>query len=498
MKFLAPFKTAPLMAAVIIAKAHYPALPEDLTTPVQQRLAVYGLNSVSIGWNTYTQLDESCVRFGTERDSLDHQVCTVGMSTTYPSSRTYENRVILQDLIPGTTYYYKIVSTNSTVDHFLSPRTPGDRTPFSFNAVIDLGVYGEDGFTIQGDKTKKDTIPRINPALNHTTIGRLANTVDDYEFIIHPGDFAYADDWFLSLDNLFDGENAYQAILENFYEQLAPIAGRKPYMASPGNHEAACQEIPHTTGLCPDGQKNFTDFMHRFGNTMPTAFPSLSTNTTAKILANKARLLAQPPFWYSFEYGMAHVVMINTETDFEAAPSGQGGSAGLNGGPFGTQNQQLEFLEADLASVDRQVTPWVIVAGHRPWYTAGLACGPCQEAFEDILYAYGVDLAIFGHVHNSQRFLPIYNGVLDPRGMQDPKAPVYIVAGAAGNIEGLVKVGKKSVEGLVFADDEEYAFARVSVLDEWNLGIEFVGSATGEVLDSSLLVKGHGERFVRQ
>jgi hypothetical protein len=44
MKFLAPFKTAPLMAAVIIAKAHYPALPEDLTTPVQQRLAVYGLN----------------------------------------------------------------------------------------------------------------------------------------------------------------------------------------------------------------------------------------------------------------------------------------------------------------------------------------------------------------------------------------------------------------------------------------------------------------------
>jgi acid phosphatase len=195
---------------------------------------------------------------------------------------------------------------------------------------------------------------------------------------------------------------------------------------------------------------------------------------------------------------MAHVVMINTETDFDAAPSGQGGSAGLNGGPFGTQNQQLEFLEADLAAVDREITPWVIVAGHRPWYTAGLACGPCQEAFEDILYTYGVDLAVFGHVHNSQRFLPIYNGVLDPKGMQDPKAPVYIVAGAAGNIEGLVKIGSKQVKGLVFADDEEYAFARVSVLDETSLGIEFVGSSSGEVLDSSVLVKGHGERFVRQ
>jgi hypothetical protein len=33
-------------------------------------------------------------------------------------------------------------------------------------------------------------------------------------------------------------------------------------------------------------------------------------------LARKARSLSLPPFWYSFEYGMAHVVMIDTETDF--------------------------------------------------------------------------------------------------------------------------------------------------------------------------------------
>ncbi|KAL3460912.1 Metallo-dependent phosphatase-like protein [Aspergillus heterothallicus] len=503
MKFFAPFKTAPLMAAVIIAKAHYPALPADLTTPFQQRLAIYGPNSVSIGWNTYARLDESCVRFGTSSSNLDHISCTVGMSTTYPSSRTYENVVILKDLTPGITYYYKIVSTNSTTEHFLSPRTPGDKTPFAFNAVIDLGVYGEDGFTINGDKTKKDTIPTIPPALNHTTIGRLATTASSYEFIIHPGDFAYADDWFLSLDNLFDGANAYQAILENFYTQLAPIAARKPYMASPGNHEAACQEIPHTTGLCPDGQKNFTDFMHRFGTTMPTSFPSTSPNTTAKILANRARHLAQPPFWYSFEYGLVHIVMINTETDFAGAPSGPGGSAGLNGGPFGSsETQQLEFLKADLASVDRAVTPWVVVAGHRPWYTAGLgrACAPCQEAFEGILYEYSVDLAVFGHVHNSQRFEPIYKGVVDANGLQDPRAPMYIVAGGAGNIEGLVKAGSTADRpvGLAFANDEEYAFATVRILDENRMQVEFVSSATGEVLDRSLLYKSHAERFVRQ
>ncbi|KAL3475534.1 Metallo-dependent phosphatase-like protein [Aspergillus californicus] len=497
MKIQIPFRTAPLLAASVVAKANYPSLPGDLTTPFQQRLALYGPNSMSLGWNTYTQLDEPCVEYGTSSGTLDQRVCASVAPTTYPSSRTYENVVILTDLTPGTTYYYKIVSGNSTEDHFLSPRTAGDTTPFNINAVIDLGVYGEDGFTIQGNKAKKDTIPTINPALNHTTIGRLATTVDDYEFVIHPGDFAYADDWFLSLGNLFDGENAYQAILENFYDQLAPIAGRKPYMASPGNHEAACQEIPHTSGLCPDGQKNFTDFMHRFGQTMPTSFDSISSNYSAQVLANKARELAEPPFWYSFEYGMAHIVMINTETDFEDAPSGKGGSAGLNGGPFGATDQQLEFLELDLASVDRSVTPWVIVAGHRPWYTAGTACTPCQDAFEDLFYTYGVDLGVFGHVHNSQRFLPVYDSTPDPNGMDDPNAPMYIVSGAAGNIEGLVEIGTKPAF-LEFSNDEVYTYATLRLLDANHLQVDFIESSTGEILDTSTLFKSHGERFVRQ
>jgi phosphodiesterase/alkaline phosphatase D-like protein len=150
--------------------------------------------------------------------------------------------VTLNNLSPATTYYYQIVSTNSSVDHFLSPRIAGDKTPFAINAIIDLGVVGPDGYTIQNDQTKRDTIPTIDPSLNHTTIARLADTVNDYEFVIHPGDLAYADDWYETPKNLLDGTNAYQAILEQFYDQLAPIAGRKPYMASPGNHEAACQD----------------------------------------------------------------------------------------------------------------------------------------------------------------------------------------------------------------------------------------------------------------
>ncbi|KAH8205463.1 hypothetical protein TruAng_000369 [Truncatella angustata] len=415
------------------------------------------------------------------------------------SELTYSNAVTLTGLTPATTYYYKIVSTNSTVDHFFSPRVPGDKTPFALNAVIDLGVYGEDGYTIKMDMSKKDTIPSIPPALNHTTISRLATTINDYEFVVHPGDLAYADDWYLKSKNLLDGANAFEAILENFYGQLAPIAGRKPYMASPGSHEANCQEIPNLGGLCPSGQKNFTDFMNRFGRTMPTAFTSTSSASAAKVNANKAKVLANPPFWYSFEYGMTHVVMIDTETDFADAPDQPGGDAGLNAGPFGTAGQQLAFLEADLASVDRTVTPWVIVGGHRPWYTTsgGDACDSCQDAFEPLFYKYGVDLGIFGHVHNSQRFLPVVNNTADTAKLNNPKAPVYIVAGGSGNIEGLSSVGtKQSYNAFAYADD--FSYAKVSFLNATNLQVDFIRSSTGEVLDTSNLYKAHAQQFVVQ
>jgi acid phosphatase len=362
--------------------------------------------------------------------------------------------------------------------------------------VVDLGVYGPDGFTT----TKRDTIPAIDPALNHSTIGSLARNFNNYEVVLHPGDFAYADDWFLKAQNLLDGKDAYQAILETFYDQLAPISSRKPYMASPGNHEANCEEIPYTDGLCPEGQHNFTDFRFRFGNTLGTAFASSSSSTAAQASAAKAQQLANPPFWYSFEYGQVHVIMFDTETDFPSAPDGPGGSQHLNGGPFGALGQQLAFLEADLASVDRTVTPWVFAAGHRPWYSTGGSdnvCAPCQAAFEPLFYKYGVDLGVFGHEHNSQSFNPVYNGTADPAGLQDPKAPMYVVAGGTGNIEGLTDVGSNYTTN-TFAYAADFSYARVRVLDANNLGIDFYESSNDTLLYSTQLYKSHAQQFVMQ
>ncbi|MCO5566264.1 hypothetical protein L7F22_019940 [Adiantum nelumboides] len=334
--------------------------------------------------------------------------------------------------------------------------------------LADLGVVGPDGYTLNGDASKRDTIPQVDPSLEHTTISQLAKSVADYEFIIHPGDLAYADDW----------------------------QGRKPYMVSPGNHEADCVEGGYKLGVCPQGQYNFTDFMNRFGTISPAAYPSSSQNSAAIANAKKARSLAVPPFWFSFDYGQVHIAMIDTETDFTNSPDGPGTT--LDAGNFGSIGQQLAFLEADLASVDRGVTPWVIVAGHRPWYTAGGdGCKPCRAAFEKVLYKYGVDLAAFGHVHNLQRYAPVYNNTADPAGYNNPKAPMYVVIGGAGNIEGHSSIsGRQSYND--FAYNDSFGYGTLTFHNRTHLEVKFINSVDGSVLDQSMLYKAHKDNFVSQ
>lgn len=64
----------------------------------------------------------------------------------------------------------------------------GDFSPFNAAIVTDLGVYGQNGYYTH---SKRSLSPTIQPELNHTTIGALASTVNDYDFVVHAGDFAY-------------------------------------------------------------------------------------------------------------------------------------------------------------------------------------------------------------------------------------------------------------------------------------------------------------------
>ncbi|KAF8320020.1 Metallo-dependent phosphatase [Clavulina sp. PMI_390] len=517
----------------------YPAIPADKSTPFQQRLGYHGPTQMAIGWNTFAPLTKPTVHYGFAPNKLWFSASSHS-SVTYPTSRTWANSVLIEGLLPATTYYYKIESTNSSIDSFKTGRVAGDHTPFAAALVIDMGNFGEYGLTVNETKAKRaaEGTPvdaYIPPELKHTTIERLVDIASEYEFVLHPGDFAYADTWIGSVQdgflpgNLSNGVALYEGLSEIFFDQLATVARMKPYMVGVGNHEADCNEDTSNQYLCPIGQTNFTGWINRYANVMPASSQSLiddlfkredawvrderdakqvrerrkikqgttRAGTERSTTTKSAASLANPPFWYSFDYGMAHIVMFDTETDFGnglIGPEELNGSSGLNNGPFGTyQNEQIDFLHADLAAVDRKKTPWVVAAGHRPWYTVGGGCTLCQQVFEPILKQYDVDLAVFGHVHNMQRLKPTYNNTVDPAGLNNPSAPWYLVSGAAGQVEGRSSLGNSSLfpEYVDWAYDAAWGFSLIKFLDRQHLEVQFIESDTGAVLDSATLFKKH-------
>lgn len=248
-------------------------------------------------------------------------------------------------------------------------------TPYSTAVVVDMGTMGEYGLS--------SCLPKgIDYALqpNETnTLQRLVAQKADYDFVIHPGDMAYADYW--AKQQITHGSNltiqdqilGYNAINEAFFDEVSEVAKWKPYMAGVGNHEANCINggyKQYTEAICTAGLTNFTEYKVRWN--MP-GDGSPSNN-----------------FWYSFgeflawtkqqvvmaDHGMVHYLVFDTETDLPApyiAPDVQGGSAGMHEANVGSYpNAQVDFIKNDLAAVDRSKTPWVIALGHRPWYAPSI------------------------------------------------------------------------------------------------------------------------------
>lgn len=65
------------------------------------------------------------------------------------------------------------------------------------------------------------------------------------------------------------------------------------------------------------------------------------------------------------------------------------------------------WQQADLSTVDRKKTPWLLALFHVPWYNSNYAHqgegDDMMEAMEPLLHAAGVDLVFSGHVHAYER-----------------------------------------------------------------------------------------------
>ena len=280
-------------------------------------------------------------------------------------------------------------------------------------------------------------------------------------FLLHPGDLGYA-----------EGSGAIWDIWGGLVE---PITSRVAYEVTVGNHEydhsgtkIDPSGAPPTgwhpqDGPTPETWGNFNDDSQGECG-VPTAARFDGTGSTG----------SNGVFWYSFDEGGVHVVTMSSEHDWRRG------------------SRQYAWLERDLMSVDRTVTPWIVLSTHRMMYTTQLnetgdykvSLG-FRDHVEPLLRTFKVNLMLVGHQHSYERSCPAMNGTCAPDGRS---GTTHLVVGSAGatHEKGAFSpaLGNFSVKHV-----DDYGYVRVDA-NRTRMRIEFVrtnkhdGVAAGQVWDS--------------
>lgn len=259
-----------------------------------------------------------------------------------------------------------------------APVTPGDDStikPVTFAIIGDLGQYPH----------------------SELTLARLIRSRNEVDSIILAGDIAYNNGDHRQWDTFFDFLDDY------------PIADHKPMQIVPGNHD-----IDKTK----DGREIFQAYEYRFR--MPRVKPpKLGDYDGPPGYLN----MDVPPYpldyewgnaYYAYTYGPARMIMVSSYSS-------------MNPG-----STQYKWIVQELNSVDRSVTPWVLVVLHTPLYNTFALHRHDEQIFaakkhlEPILVEHKVNMVFSGHIH---AYLRTTNVVMDE---VDPTGPIHITVGAGG------------------------------------------------------------------
>ncbi|KAL2245318.1 UNVERIFIED_CONTAM: Purple acid phosphatase 18 [Sesamum indicum] len=337
---------------------HFPWDPKPSSYPQQVHISLAGAKHIRITWVTSDRYSPSIVEYGTS--SKNYTSTARGENTSYKyllyRSGTIHHTVI-GPLHDDTLYFYRCGREGPE----FQLKTPPSQFPVTFSVAGDLG---------QTEWTK-------------TTLAHI----DQCKYDVHllPGDLSYAD--------------YIQHRWDTFGELLQPLASRRPWMVTQGNHEM--ENIP----FLKDG---FLPYNSRW------KMPYSESNSTSNL-------------YYSFDVAGVHVIMLGSYADYDK------------------YSDQYRWLKADLSKVNRRRTPWLLVLFHMPWYNSNEAHqgegDEMMETMEPLLHAACVDIVFAGHVHAYERSKRVFNGRSDRCGA------VHITIGDGGNKEGLAHEYKEPQPG---------------------------------------------------
>ena len=202
-------------------------------------------------------------------------------------------------------------------------------------------------------------------------------------------------------------------------------------------------------------------------------------------------------YFYSFDMGPAHFIMMNTECYFFYSNI--------------TQTTQMNWLLEDLnsANQNRELRPWVIVLSHRPLYCSvnwkipllqgntdcGVEALMLQQELEDVFYENGVDMYFQAHVHNYERNGAIYKNQTVESELDElhihigPKAPIYITNGNAGNRQGHNDPTSPTPQDWAKYWSNDYGYGRLIVYNNTHLYYEQFSALNIDVIDYVWVVK---------
>ena len=318
----------------------------------------------------------------------------------------------------------------STVYSYRVEVDGGNRSEvFQFAAAPDAETVGTTTFLLYGDMG----VDRPHPGYS-TDMPLVSKEIIDgrADLVVHVGDFGY------NLDsNRGDTGRRFMNAIQNY-------SARAPYMVSLGNHESMY------------GYAYYAEFFRGAAASQTDASRAAWTPTVTT-----SNGVAPNNFFYSFDYGLTHVVALN-------------GEVVCAGGDAAMIAAQYAWLEADLAAANanRSRAPWIIAHSHRPMYcTANGNCeGPAaamrgsgNASIEALFYAYGVDFYFSGHVHNYERLADVAPGGISTQTTVDMPATTHVVVGGGGSDEGklgfhLPNAGNRSLVRL-----EEFGYGRLVV-----------------------------------
>jgi hypothetical protein len=324
----------------------------------------------------------------------------------------------------NTKYFYR-VGAGSKYSEVFNFTNRLESTPYRHVIIGDLGSSCAFSLCSACTAGNEECICDDNTAGLISEVGKAG-------MILHMGDFGY------DLDSN-DGTTGDQ-----FMRNIQPFAANVPYMVSHGNHE--------------DGSKSLAHYVERFrsqpSNAEPSTFTSANGETTNSM-------------YFSWDYGLVHYVSISTELWF-----------GVTDGTV-NKDTQLAWLEKDLqaANQNRENVPWIIVQGHRSVYCS--CDGDCDSDaqkvradLEEVFMDYGVDIFFNGHEHDYERSYPLYQGK-STRSNLDPKAPIYVVSGAAGSREMHEPFTRKQPDWSAFRSNT-FGYSVLDVYNATHIHLQYV------------------------